>query len=460
MGNLRDFIDSLKRKKVTVIGMGISNTPLIEMCLQSGISVTVRDKRTRNELGENADRFEKDGAALVLGEGYLDALNEDVIFRTPGLMPSNPAIVNAVRNGSVLTSEMEAFFDLCPCKIIGVTGSDGKTTTASIIAELLKNQGKTVHLGGNIGTPLLYDVDKIKPDDIAVVELSSFQLISMWVSPGVAVVTNLSPNHLDIHRDMEEYIEAKRNIYKYQKPGDKVILNFDNEVTRDYAKAAISDTLFFSRSQRVEDGAFLENGTVYTVCAGKSNEILKAGEILLPGVHNIENYLAAFVAVQDIVDINIMQKTAKEFRGVAHRIELVREQGGVKYYNDSIASSPSRTIAGLRSFGQKVILIAGGKDKGISFDELGFEINDKVKKLILTGMSAQLIKDATENAKNYSAGLGITVCDDFTEAVCLASKVASSGDVVLLSPACTSFDKFKNFEQRGDLFKKIVMEQL
>jgi len=456
MGNLSNYVNSLKDKKVTVIGVGVSNTPLIDLLLGAGVCVTVRDKRTRSELGETADRFEKDGASLILGEGYLEGLTEDVIFRTPGLMPTNPAIVSAVRQGSVLTSEMEVFFDLCPCKIIGVTGSDGKTTTSSIIAELLKNQGKTVHLGGNIGTPLLYDVDNISSDDIVVVELSSFQLISMWVSPGVAVVTNLSPNHLDIHTDMEEYIDAKRNIFKYQKPGDKVVFNFDNEVTKGYSKTAISDTLFFSRLQRVEDGAFLEDGTIFTVCAGKSNEVIKAGEILLPGVHNIENYLAAFAAVQDIVDIDVMQKTAREFRGVAHRIELVREIDGVKYYNDSIASSPSRTIAGLRSFEQKVILIAGGKDKGVAFDELGVEINDRVKRLVLTGMSAEMIESAVKNAKNYTGELEIVICDDFTEAVFMASKAAVSGDVVLLSPACTSFDKFKNFEQRGNLFKEIV----
>ena len=457
MGNLKNYVDSLKDRKITVIGAGVSNSPLIKLLLDAGVCVSVRDKRTYNELGESAGKFEKSGAILILGDGYLDNIQEEIIFRTPGLMPSDPALNEALLQGKKLTSEMEVFFDLCPCKIIGITGSDGKTTTSSIIAELLRNQGKTVHLGGNIGTPLLSETDNIKPDDIVVVELSSFQLITMKTSPNIAVVTNLSPNHLDIHSDMDEYIEAKRNIFKYQKASDRAVFNYDNDITKDYAAAAAAgEVLFFSNTKSVENGTYLESGVIYSAKKGKVSKVIKADEILLPGAHNIENYLAAFSAVRDIVDVDIMQKTAREFKGVAHRIELVREHRDIKYYNDSIASSPSRTIAGLRAFNQKVILIAGGKDKGVAFDELGFEINDKVKSLVLTGMSAKMIESAVKNATNYKSGLEIIICDDFTEAVCLASKATSPGDVVLLSPACTSFDKFKNFEERGNLFKEIV----
>ncbi|MCL2628282.1 MAG: UDP-N-acetylmuramoyl-L-alanine--D-glutamate ligase [Oscillospiraceae bacterium] len=450
MGNLKGYINSLKGKRIAVIGAGVSNTPLIELLRDANVDVTVRDKNESTELS---------GVTLKLGEDYLEDLSEDIIFRTPGLMPSNPKIKSAVKNGSKLTSEMEVFFELCPCKIIAVTGSDGKTTTTSIIAELLKNSGKTVHLGGNIGTPLLYGVDSIAPDDIAVVELSSFQLITMTSSPDIAVVTNLSPNHLDIHGDLEEYIEAKRNIYKYQKSDDIAVFNLDNEVTKKYSETATAgDVRFFSRKKRVENGVYFEDGAIFSAKRGNSTELIKAEDIQLPGAHNIENYLAAFAAVRDMVGSEIMEKTAREFRGVAHRIELVREIGGVKFYNDSIASSPSRTAAGLKSFDKKVILIAGGKDKGVAFDELGALINKTVKKLILIGASAKLIETAVKSAKEYDAKLEIVMCDDLKKAVIAASKSAVSGDVVLLSPACTSFDMFKNFEERGNLFKSLVME--
>jgi len=265
---------------------------------------------------------------------------------------------------------------------------------------------------------------------------------------------------LDIHGDMNEYIEAKRNIYIHQKPDDTVIFNADNEITAQYAKTAVTnDVLFFSRCEKVENGVFIDNGIIYEAGNGKTAEIMQAEDIFLPGVHNIENYLAAFAAVKNMINHDIMKKTAREFRGVAHRIEFVREFSGVGYYNDSIASSPSRTIAGLKSFEQKVILIAGGKDKGIAFDELGIEINKRVKRLILTGNSAKQIESAVRNAPGHS-NIEIVICDDFNEAVFTASKSAVAGDTVLLSPACTSFDKFRNFEERGNLFKKLIMEQL
>jgi len=347
---LKSYLKNFNNKKIAVIGAGVSNTPLIDALLDAGIDTTVCDKRSLTELGDTAESFKKRGAKLRLGDDYLSDLSEDIIFRTPGLMPTNPALIEAVKQGAALTSEIEAFFEICPCKTIAVTGSDGKTTTTSIIAELLKNEGKTVHIGGNIGTPLLCKTGDMQTDDIAVIELSSFQLITMQKSPDTAVVTNLSPNHLDVHSDMKEYIESKRNIFKYQKQNGRAVFNLDNDITKEYAiNAPAGEKLFFSRFEEVKNGVYLENGTIYEAKNGEKVKIMQSEEIILPGVHNIENYLAAFAAVSGIVSHKTMRETAKSFHGVPHRIELVRKFRGVSYYNDSIASSPSRAIAGLRA---------------------------------------------------------------------------------------------------------------
>jgi len=451
-----EYVGNLKGKRVAVVGAGVSNTPLIGALLSAGVDTTVCDRRPRTELGEAADRFEGLGAALRLGEHYLDGLCADVIFRTPGLMPSEPGLMAAVARGAALTSEMEAFFEVCPCKIIGVTGSDGKTTTTSIIGELLKKEGLTVHVGGNIGAPLLCEADGMRPGDVAVLELSSFQLMTMGKSPDIAVVTNLAPNHLDKHKDMDEYVASKRNIFINQRRSDRAVFNFDNAYTREYATAAKGEALFFSREGRVSDGVYLEGGTIFEAKGGEGEAIMQAGEILIPGLHNVENYMAAFAVVRGLVGRDAMLGTARSFRGVRHRIELVRELRGVRFYNDSIASSPTRTSAGLRAFDEKVILIAGGKGKGVAFDELGAEIVSHVKKLVLTGLTAGQIREAVEKADGYAGAPEILVIDDFKEAVLAAARSAQEGDVVLLSPACTSFDRFRNFEERGDVFSEIV----
>ena len=451
-----EYLGNLKGKRVAVIGAGISNTPLIEALLTAGIDTTICDKLSRDEIGASVMHYEELAAKLRLGKNYLDNLEADIIFRTPGLMPWSRELQEATKRGAVLTSEMEAFFDICPCKTIAVTGSDGKTTTTTIIAEILKKEGRTVHVGGNIGKPLLCMADEMNPEDIAVLELSSFQLISMKKSPDIAVITNISPNHLDVHTDIEEYVEAKRNIYLHQDGSCRAVLNYDNEVTRSFAQSAPGEVLFFSRHEKLRDGIYADNGIILDAENGHSEKIMPCRDILLPGVHNIENYIAAFAAVRGFAGRASKVGTAKEFKGVPHRIELVRELRGVKYYNDSIATSPARTIAGLRSFDQKVILIAGGKDKGLEFDELGDEIVRHVKRLVLTGKTAEKIRDAVVNTPVYSGKPEIIVIEDFREAVFNAAASASQGDIVLLSPASTSFDRFRNFEERGDVFKEIV----
>jgi UDP-N-acetylmuramoylalanine--D-glutamate ligase len=347
---------------------------------------------------------------------------------------------------------------VCPCKIVAVTGSDGKTTTTSVIAKLLEKQGYKVYIGGNIGTPLLDKAGQMTENDIVVLELSSFQLMTMNCSPDIAVVTNVAPNHLDVHRDMQEYIDAKKNVFIHQNKSGRVVLNADNDITSDFVKEAKGEYFMFSRKRIVYNGVYCQNGVIYHAVNGTDTEIMKESEIFLPGVHNVENYMAAFAALRGLVSRENMRTVAMEFRGVEHRIELVREMRGVKYYNDSIASSPSRTTAGLRSFNQKVILIAGGKDKGVPFDSLGTEIVEHVKKLVLTGLTADKIRAAVENCPQYRGEPEIFTCDEFKEAIEKASSLAERGDVVILSPACTSFDRFKNFEERGNTFKAIVNE--
>ena len=453
--NFEEYLDSLRDKTVAVIGIGVSNQPLIQLLLSRGIRVTACDKKNREALGIVAEQLEANGCSLRLGEGYLDGLTEDVIFRTPGMRPDLPQFTAAVKRGSILTSEMEVFFEVCPCPKIAVTGSDGKTTTTTIIAELLKRAGKTVHLGGNIGHPLLAETGKMKPEDIAVLELSSFQLMTMTHSPHIAVVTNLAPNHLDVHKDFREYIDAKENIFTHQSAEDIAVFNADNPYTLEEAGRAVGRARLFSRQKELEDGVFLRGGAIIAKRDGAERQVMTAADIKLPGVHNIENYMAAIAAVDGMVPDGIIRDFAREFGGVEHRIELIRTRNGVRWYNDSIASSPSRTIAGLNSFKEKVILIAGGKDKGISYESLGPVINDHVKLLILCGATAGVIRQSTEQAPNYG-GLEIADVTDYHEAVALADSRAEEGDVVILSPASTSFDRFANFMERGRVFKDIV----
>ena len=453
--NFEEYLDSLQDKTVAVIGIGVSNQPLIKLLLDRGIAVTACDKKDRESLGIVAEQLEANGCRLRLGEGYLDDLTEDVIFRTPGMRPDLPQLTAAVERGSALTSEMEVFFEVCPCPKIAVTGSDGKTTTTTIIAELLRRAGKTVHLGGNIGHPLLAETGSMKPDDVAVLELSSFQLMTMTRSPHIAVVTNLAPNHLDVHKDFQEYIDAKENIFTHQSAEDIAVFNADNPYTLEEAGRAVGRARLFSRQKELEDGVFLRGGAIIAKRDGAERQVMTAADIKLPGVHNIENYMAAIAAVDGLVPDGIIRDFAREFGGVEHRIELIRTRNGVRWYNDSIASSPSRTIAGLNSFKEKVILIAGGKDKGISYESLGPVINDHVKLLILCGATAGVIRQSTEQAPNYG-GLEIADVTDYHEAVALADSRAEEGDVVILSPASTSFDRFANFMERGRVFKDIV----
>ena len=451
------YFESLRGKKIAVLGLGVSNRPLVRLLLQFGCDVTGCDRTPREKLEDEVLELEKNGCKLSLGETYLDGIEADVVFRTPGMHPGNPAIEGLRAKGAKITSEMEVFFELCKCNTIAVTGSDGKTTTTTLVSELLKAEGKKVWLGGNIGTPLLSFLPEMQEEDFAVVELSSFQLMDMERSAQRAVITNLSPNHLDVHKDMDEYIEAKKNVYKFQNETGLLVVNADNAITAPLL--GNGETRYFSRQMKPENGTYLENGTIFRVKNGVSEAVMPMETILLPGIHNVENYMTAIAVTDGLVSDDTNRHVAATFGGVEHRIELVRIKDGVRFYNDSIASSPSRTIAGLRSFPEQVILIAGGYDKHIPFDVLGPEVCRHVKRLYLTGATAQKIYDAVVNCPDYAVGKPeIFVIDDFTETVHAAAASAREGDVVLLSPACAAFDKFKNFMVRGKFFKKLVQE--
>ena len=443
---LDDFKAYIQNKIVAVVGLGISNTPLLNFLRSCGAKkITARDKK------ENIEKT--DGIFYILGENYLDDLNEDIIFKTPGIRRDLPQFKDAVNSGSLLTCEMELFFMLCPAVTVAVTGSEGKTTTTTIIGEILKAGGKTVHVGGNIGEPLLSKIETIKKDDYAVVELSSFQLFDLDngnFAPDYAVITNITPNHLDWHKDMEEYIAAKKIIYKNQKETDRLVLSFDNEITHSIKCGA--STVFFS-ANILPGGVYFDGKSIYA--GGK--KILDKSDIFMQGAHNILNYMAAIGVTHDIVAREAIVSAAQNIKGIEHRIEYVRNFGGVAYYNSSIDSSPTRTIAALCSFesdAPNIIVILGGSDKKISFEPLAPAVHAKTKAAVLYGETKEKIKQCLDGYKN--GGLTIKVSDSFDAAVSEAKNLAGDGDIVLLSPACASLDCFKNFEERGARFKDLV----
>ena len=448
MAAFEEYFASLRGKRIAVLGLGVSNRPLVRLLLEFGCSVVGCDRNPREKLEEEVLELEKLGCKLHVGDDYLAGVEADVVFRTPGMHPGNPAIQALKERGAEVTSEMEVFFEVSPCHLIAVTGSDGKTTTTTLIAEMLKAAGKTVWLGGNIGTPLLPLVRQMQKEDFAVVELSSFQLMDMRRSPQRALITNLAPNHLDIHKDMDEYVDAKKNIFRYQGEGDLLVLNADNSITASFRGPG--KTRFFSRLG--EGDVCIRDGVI---CRGQT-PVLPVSDILLPGVHNVENYMAAIAMVEGLASDEDIRQVAKTFGGVEHRIELVRIKDGVRFYNDSIASSPTRTMAGLRSFPEKVILIAGGYDKHIPYDPLGPEICAHVKKLFLNGATGPKIRAAVERCPGDKPEM--VDCPDFASAVKAAAEAAEPGDVVLMSPASAAFDQFKNFMVRGNTFKELVKE--
>ena len=456
----QQLAELVKGKKVAFIGAGVSHKTLIEEFVGLGAHVTLCDKKNSvDDFGSYAETIRRLGIDLSLGEHYMDGFQgQDIILRTPGFEYYQKPLQDAIAAGTLVTSEVELFFDYCPCEIVGVTGSDGKTTTTTLISKFYEAAGRKVHLGGNIGAALLPMLPDVAPEDVAVVELSSFQLISMRKSPKIAVVTNVTPNHLDHHKDMQEYIDAKRNILLHQVPPCREVLGYENDITRSMVPDCKGKQVWFTRLHDTDNGAFLRgDGMLCMAEDGVVTPFLAQKDIKLRGLHNIENLLAAAAAVWGEVPVEAIQKVGSTFTGVEHRIEPVRTLDGVLYYNDSIGTSPTRTIAGLRSFDQKVILIAGGYDKHIPYEPLAPEIVAHVKDLVLMGATGPRIEKALREDPGFNeAALPIQHADNMQHAVELARAAAKPGDIIILSPASASFDLYPNFEVRGREFKNIV----
>lgn len=452
--DFRLFKDFIKGKKTAVVGIGVSNIPLINFLLQLGAEVTAFDKKTVEELGDTAEEFMNKGVAMCLGKDYLTQLRGfEVVFKSPSMRIDSEALQQAKKEGAYITSEMEEFIRYCPAKIYGITGSDGKTTTTTIVYNLLTEQGYKTWVGGNIGIPLFSKIEEISKEDKVVLELSSFQLMTIDTSPEVAVVTNVTPNHLDMHKGMEEYVDSKKNIFRYQTEDNLLILNRDNEITNSFTSEAKGRLRLFSRRKEVADGGYYKDGKLY-VCG---EEICSKEDIVIKGMHNVENYLAAFLAVRDDVSREVMVKIASTFKGVEHRNEFIREVNGVKYYNDSIGSSPTRTLATISVFDRPVILIAGGYDKHIPFEPLAENGIDKIESLVLLGDTKNKIYQVFQKVmEERKVNTNIYMVDTLEEAVLKCKEISKQGDYVVLSPACASFDMFPNFEVRGNRFKDIV----
>ena len=458
---LNEFNDYIRFRKVAVIGMGVSNLPLLDYLYEKKANVTIFDEKDLDSISNDImEKIREYGFQFHFGENCLEYLkNFNLIFRSPSCLPTRKELEEEAKRGAIVTTEIELLMKMCPCKIVGVTGSDGKTTTTSLINAILKHAGYNTFLGGNIGTPLFTRLNEMKPSDVVVLELSSFQLMGMEVSPHIAVITNITPNHLNIHKDYQEYIDAKKNIFKYQEQDDILVLNYDNEITKECAKEAHGKVIFFSSKTKLDNG-YIVDEDVIKKCEDKVRKhILNVEDVILRGNHNYQNIATAIAATSPMVDMEKAIEAIKEFKPVEHRIEFVREIDGVKWYNDSASSSPSRTLSGINAFKEDIILIAGGYDKNLDYTPLAKTIVNKTKALILIGQTANKIFDAVKSELELeNKELDIYMCNSLEETIQIAKKRAKSGQVVLFSPASASLDMFKNFADRGNKFKKLVNE--
>ncbi len=460
---LNEFEKYIENKKVAIIGLGVSNIPLIDYFYNKKAQVTIFDERNLGEIKEKVNQdvlenIEKYNFKLISGENCLEKLNNfDIVFRSPSCLPTRKELVKEQENGAIITTEIEMLMKLAPCKIIGITGSDGKTTTTSLIYEILSKSGRNTYLGGNIGLPLFTKLNEIKQNDIIVLELSSFQLMGMDISPDIAVITNITPNHLNIHKDYEEYIESKKNIFKYQNENGIVVLNYDNDITRNMRKEVNGKVTYFSGTQKLEDGYILDGNMIKKCEDGIRKHVLNCKEVLLRGKHNYENIETALAATESLVSSEEAAKYIQNFKSVEHRLEYIRELDGVKWYNDSVSSSPTRAIAGLKSFDEEIVLIAGGYDKNLDYTPIAKPIVDKVKTLILLGQTSKKIANCVkEECIKQNKKIQIYTCNSLEETVKIAKEKSKPSQVVLFSPASASFDMFKDFADRGIKFKELV----
>ena len=458
---LKEFEEYIRFRKVAVIGLGVSNIPLLDYLHEKKAEVTVFDEKTIEEIPkEIVNKITEYSFSFSLGKNYLEKLKGfALIFRAPSCLPTVPELEQEANRGAIVTTEIEMLMEMCPGKIIGVTGSDGKTTTTSLINHILKQAGYSTYLGGNIGIPLFTKLNLMRPEDIIVLELSSFQLMGMQVSPNISVITNITPNHLNIHKDYEEYINAKKNIFKYQNEEDTLILNYDNEITRNCEKEAKGKTIFFSSKEKLDNGYIVDEDKIKECEDKLRKHLLDTNDLFLKGVHNYENICAAIAATSSLADMDTTITAVKSFHPVSDRIEFVRNIDGVDWYNDSASSSPTRTIAGLNAFKEEIVLIAGGYDKNLDYTPIAKPIIDKVKTLVLMGQTSGKIFDVVkQELEKENKTLDIYMCEDINSAIQTANKNAKSGQIVLFSPASASFDMFKNAVERGKIFKKLVNE--
>lgn len=456
---LEKFNEYIKFRKVAIIGLGVSNLPLLDDMYEKKAKVTVFDERNLEAIPKTTiDKIEAFGFECYFGKNCLQNLQGfDVIFRSPSCLPTRPELAQEENRGAIVTTEIEMLMKMCPCKIIGVTGSDGKTTTTSLIYSILQESGYRTFLGGNIGTPLFTKLLEMKPEDIVVLELSSFQLMGMEISPDIAIITNITPNHLNIHKDYQEYIEAKKNIFRYQDENGILILNYDNEITKSCASEANGKVIFFSHKEKLDNGFIVEDRVIKECEDTIRKHLFNGEEAILRGEHNLENIATAMAATKTLVKIDNAIEAIKKFKPVEHRIEFIREIDQVKWYNDSASSSPTRTLSGLHAFDEEIVLIAGGYDKNLDYEPLAKPIVEKVKALLLIGQTSGKIFDVVkQELENQNKELDIHICESLEQTINLAKKLAKPGNVVLFSPASASFDMFKDFADRGNQFKEFV----
>ena len=456
---LEKFERELKNKKVAVIGLGVSNIPLIEYLYQKQAQVTIFDNKEEEKIDKNIiDEIKKYKFKYYLGEDSLSHLKGFyLIFRSPSCLPTKPELLAEKQRGAIVTTEIEQLIKMAPCKVIGITGSDGKTTTTTLTYEVLKNAGYKCYLGGNIGIPLFTRLNEIEPEDIIVLELSSFQLMEMEVSPQIAAITNITPNHLNVHKDYQEYIDAKKNIFTHQDENGILVLNADNEITNGCRSEANGKVILFSSSQKLENGYIVDDGIIKECNDGIRRHIISVKDIKLKGIHNYQNICTTLALTKTLVDTDKAIDTIKEFSGVHHRLELVRILDGVEWYNDSASTTPTRGISALNAIDKEIVLIAGGADKNLDYTPIAKPIVERVKKLILIGQTATKIYDAVKKElENQNKQLDIHMCETFKQSIDLAKRLAKPGQVVLFSPASTSFDMFKDMYDRGDKFRDEV----
>lgn len=446
--------------KIGIAGFGVEGRALMQYFGRRGHEITICDINRKVEKEKSSSKIH-----YRFGPHYLTNLQEfDVIFRSPGI-PYLKHEFDPVRDR--VTSLTRYFFEYCPCQIVGVTGTKGKGTTATLIYEMLKSTGKKIYLGGNIGEPPIKFLDELKKDDLVILELSSFQLQDLDRSPHIAVVLGITPDHFDHHENMEEYIEAKRNIVRFQKKEDVAILDIDNPRSAGFTRSTKAKILQVSVEKPVTEGALLKVGSLI-IKRGKTGIIVgEKGQTGLIGNHNLKNILAAATAADQLgVPVEVISKVIRQWRGLPHRLEFVGEKGGVRFYNDSASTNPETAIAALRTFSNPTILIAGGSDKGIDFTLLGEEIAKRpnVKSVILMGETRRKIERAIEQAvareekhiRRREIPLELIFAETYHEAFMVAKLIAQPGDTVLLSPACASFDMFSNYQERGEIFRNFV----